>query len=48
MPFSAMSAPSSGGVCSSAVLTAETIWLSGSVSASRISFELIVKLRGMP
>ncbi len=31
MPRSAMSAPSSGGVCSSAFLTADTIWLSGSV-----------------
>ena len=39
MPRSAMSAPSSGGVCSRAILTAETIWLSGSVSASRISLE---------
>ncbi len=48
MPRSAMSAPSSGGVCSSAFLTAETIWLSGSVRASRISLELIVKLRGTP
>ena len=37
MPRSAMSAPSSGGVCSSAFFTAETMWFSGSVSASRIS-----------
>jgi len=29
-------------------LTADTIWLSGSVSASRISLLEIVKLRGMP
>ena len=48
MPRSAMSAPSSGGVCSSAILTAETIWLSGSVSASSTSLLLIVKLRGTP
>ena len=48
MPRSAMSAPSSGGVCSSAFFTAETIWLSGSVSASRISLLEIVKLRGTP
>ncbi|MEY4028348.1 MAG: hypothetical protein RLZZ329_2068, partial [Pseudomonadota bacterium] len=48
MPRSAMSAPNSGGVCSSAVLTADTIWLSGSVRASRISLELMVKLRGTP
>jgi len=48
MPRSAMSAPSSGGVCSRAFLTALTIWLSGSVSASRISLELMVKLRGTP
>ena len=41
-----MSAPSSGGVCSSAFLTAETIWLSGSVRASRISLDEMVKLRG--
>src|SRR3989440_9781762 len=37
-----------GGVCSSADFTAETIWFSGSVSASRISFDEMVKLRGMP
>ncbi|CPO07866.1 Uncharacterised protein [Bordetella pertussis] len=43
-----MSAPSSGGVCSSAILTAETIWLSGSVSDSRISLDETVKLRGTP
>ena len=48
MPRSAMSAPSSGGVCSSAFLTLETIWLSGSVSASRISFDEIVNERGTP
>jgi hypothetical protein len=45
---SAISAPSSGGVCSSAIFTALTIWLSGSVSASRISLLLMVKLRGTP
>jgi len=48
MPRSAMSAPSSGGVCSSAFFTALTIWFSGSVKASRISLLLIVKLRGTP
>ena len=48
MPRSAMSAPSSGGVCSSAFFTALTIWFSGSVSASRISLLLTVKLRGTP
>ena len=48
MPRSVMSAPSSGGVCSSAIFTADTIWLSGSVRASRISLLEIVKLRGMP
>ena len=48
MPFSAMSAPSSGGVCSSALFTAETMEFSGSVSASRISLDEIVNERGMP
>ena len=48
MPRSAMSAPSSGGVCSRAFFTLETIWFSGSVSASRISLLEIVKLRGTP
>ena len=48
MPFSAMSAPSSGGVCSRALFTAETMELSGSVSASRISLDEIVNERGMP
>ena len=46
MPLSAMSAPSSGGVCSSADLTAETMLFSGSVSASRISL-LEVKGRNL-
>ena len=35
-------------VWSSAFFTAETIWFSGSVSASRISLLLMVKLRGTP
>ncbi|MNW08286.1 hypothetical protein D3C71_2050470 [compost metagenome] len=48
MPRSAMSAPSSGGVCSRAIFTAETIWFSGSVRASRISFDETVNARGMP
>ena len=48
MPRSAMSAPSSGGVCSSAFFTAETIWFRGSVRASSTSLELMVKLRGTP
>jgi len=48
MPFSAMSAPSSGGACSSAFFTADTIWFSGSVSASRISLLEMVNERGMP
>ena len=48
MPFSAMSAASSGGVCSRADFTADTMLLSGSVRASRISLLEIVKLRGMP
>ncbi|MNN89504.1 hypothetical protein D3C81_2073300 [compost metagenome] len=48
MPRSAMSAPSSGGVCSSAIFTADTIWFSGSVRASRISLDETVKARGMP
>src|SRR5439155_639721 len=48
MPRSAISAPSSGGVRSSALFTAETILFNGSVSASRISFDETVKLRGMP
>src|SRR3546814_6316527 len=48
MPLSVMSAPNSGGVCSRAVLTAETIWFSGSVSDSRISLDDTVKLRGTP
>ena len=33
---------------SSALFTADTMLLSGSVSASRISFDETVKLRGMP
>ena len=41
-----MSEPSSGGVCSSAFLTALTIWLSGSVRASSISLLLMVKTIG--
>ena len=48
MPFLAMSEPSSGGVCSSAVFTALTMLLRGSVSASRISLLEMVKLRGTP
>ena len=39
MPFSAISAPSSGGVCSNADFTAPTIEFNGSVSASKISFD---------
>ena len=48
MPRSAMSAPSSGGVRSSALLTADTMLFRGSVSASRISLDDTVKLRGIP
>src|SRR6185312_6213333 len=48
MPRSATSAPSSGGVCSSACLTALTMFCSGSCSASRISLLFSVKLRGTP
>ncbi len=48
MPRSAMSAPSSGGVSSSAFFTSETMLLSGSVSASSTSLLLMVKLRGTP
>jgi hypothetical protein len=44
----AISAPSSGGVCSSAILTADTIRFSGSVKASRISLLETVNLRGVP
>ena len=42
IPRSAMSAPNSGGVCSSAFLTAETILFNGSVKASKISLEDMV------
>src|SRR6202035_1677245 len=48
MPRSATSAPSSGGVCSSACFTALTMLCSGSCSASRISLLFSVKLRGTP
>ena len=48
MPRSAMSAPSSGGVSSSARLTSETMLLIGSDSASSTSLLLMVKLRGTP
>ncbi len=48
MPFSAISAPSSGGVCSRADFTAPTIEFKGSVSASKISLLEIVNLRGKP
>ena len=46
--FSAMSGPEFRRGFSRAILTAETIWLSGSVSASRISLDDTVKARGMP
>ena len=49
MPFSVqMSAPSSGGVCSNADLTADTMEFNGSVNASKISLDEIVNERGMP
>ena len=48
MPRSEMSDASSGGHCSSATITALTIPVSGSCSASRISLEFRVKPRGTP
>src|SRR3546814_7824146 len=48
MPRSATSEHSSGGVCASADFTAATMPASGSCSASRISLELIVNMRGTP
>jgi len=47
IPFLAISEPSSGGVCSSAIFTALTILLSGSVRASRTSLLEMVKLRDL-
>src|SRR5205807_2681824 len=48
MPRSAMSPASSGGVRSRVTLTASTMALTGSASASRISSELTVSVRGTP
>ena len=48
MPLSTMSAASSGGVRSSAISTASTIALSGSLSESRISSEFTTTVFGMP
>ena len=48
MPRSATSEHSSGGVCSSAERTAETMPASGSCSASSTSLELMVNMRGTP
>src|SRR5690606_32043598 len=48
IPRSATSAPSSGGVCSRASLTAPTIPCNGSCNASSISLLFSVKLRGTP
>ncbi len=48
MPLSTMSALSSGGVRSSAAITASTIVLIGSLSASRISSEFTTTVFGTP
>src|SRR6267378_3786156 len=48
MPRSAMSPASSGGVRSSVIFTASTIPFTGSASASRISSDVTVSVRGTP